>query len=146
MAKDSLEEAGSYFDELKNLIALEPDVSQKTSELKEGSKDFVDKIDQFQKIDAIRLIDELAKEVEKEKRKYSSCSLLLLAIAARNLWRLMTRQREAQQQQLQALIAEKKSQLECILAVLSLEERLLSKPATLSKIESEQNELIDQFI
>ncbi|XP_069371157.1 intraflagellar transport protein 20 homolog [Paralichthys olivaceus] len=136
MAKDSLEEAGSYFDELKNLIALEPDVSQKTSELKEGSKDFVDKIDQFQKIDAIRLIDELAKEVEKEKRKYSSCSLLLLAIAARNLWRLMTRQREAQQQQLQALIAEKKSQLE----------RFLIKYAALSKMESEQNELIDQFI
>ncbi|XP_047194181.1 intraflagellar transport protein 20 homolog [Hippoglossus stenolepis] len=129
MAKDPLAEAGIYFDELKNLTALEPDVSQKTSELQEGSKDFVDKIEQFQKIAArsIRLIDELAKEVEKQKRK---------AIAARNLQKLMARLRGVQQQQQQALIAEKKSQLE----------RYRIEAEALSKVESEQNKLINQFI
>ncbi|XP_053300966.1 intraflagellar transport protein 20 homolog [Pleuronectes platessa] len=127
MAKDPLAEAGIYFDELKNLNAVEPDVSQKISELQEGAKDFVDKIDQFQKIAAgsIRLIDELAKE--KQKRK---------AIAARNLRKSLARQREVQQQQLQALIAQKKSQLE----------RYRIEYEALSKVELDQNKLINQFI
>lgn len=42
MANDPLAEAGFYFDELNKLRVLEPDVSQKTSELKEECKDFVD--------------------------------------------------------------------------------------------------------
>ncbi|XP_030251899.1 intraflagellar transport protein 20 homolog isoform X1 [Sparus aurata] len=105
MAKDPLAEAGFYFDELNKLRVLEPDVSQKTSELKEECKEFVDKIGQFQKIvgGLIELVDELAKEAETEKMK---------AIGARNLLKSVAKQREAQQQQLQALIAEKKMQLE----------------------------------
>lgn len=42
MARDPLAEAGFYFDELNKLRVLEPDVSQKTSELKEECKEFVD--------------------------------------------------------------------------------------------------------
>lgn len=42
MAKDPLAEAGFYFDELNKLRVLEPEVSQKTSELKEECKEFVD--------------------------------------------------------------------------------------------------------
>jgi len=42
MAKDPLAEAGFYFDELNKLRVLEPDVSQKTSELKEECKEFVE--------------------------------------------------------------------------------------------------------
>lgn len=42
MAKDTLAEAGFYFDELNKLRVLEPDISQKTSELKEECKEFVD--------------------------------------------------------------------------------------------------------
>lgn len=42
MATDPLAEAGFYFDELNKLRVLEPDVSQKTSELKEECKEFVD--------------------------------------------------------------------------------------------------------
>lgn len=42
MAKDPLAEAGFYFDELNKLRVLEPDVSQKTSDLKEECKEFVD--------------------------------------------------------------------------------------------------------
>uniref|UniRef100_A0A4W5JS59 Intraflagellar transport 20 homolog (Chlamydomonas) n=1 Tax=Hucho hucho TaxID=62062 RepID=A0A4W5JS59_9TELE len=48
-----------------------PEVGQKTTELKEECKDFVDKIGQFQKIvgGLIELVDELAKEAETEKMK-----------------------------------------------------------------------------
>lgn len=42
MANDPLAEAGFYFDELNKLRVLEPDVSHKTSELKEECKEFVD--------------------------------------------------------------------------------------------------------
>ncbi|XP_053278153.1 intraflagellar transport protein 20 homolog isoform X2 [Pleuronectes platessa] len=73
MAKDPLAEAGIYFDELNKLRVLEPYVGQKTSELKEECKEFVDKIGQFQKIvgGLIELVDELAKEAETEKMKVS---------------------------------------------------------------------------
>ncbi|XP_017515634.1 intraflagellar transport protein 20 homolog isoform X1 [Manis javanica] len=105
MAKDILGEAGLHFDELNKLRVLDPEVTQQTIELKEECKDFVDKIGQFQKIvgGLIELVDQLAKEAENEKMK---------AIGARNLLKSIAKQREAQQQQLQALIAEKKMQLE----------------------------------
>ncbi|KAK7801282.1 hypothetical protein U0070_006265 [Myodes glareolus] len=105
MAKDFLGEAGLHFDELNKLRVLDPEVIQQTIELKEECKDFVDKIGQFQKIvgGLIELVDQLAKEAENEKMK---------AIGARNLLKSIAKQREGQQQQLQALIAEKKMQLE----------------------------------
>ncbi|EDM05368.1 hypothetical LOC287541 (predicted), isoform CRA_d [Rattus norvegicus] len=86
-------------------------------------------IGQFQKIvgGLIELVDQLAKEAENEKMK---------AIGARNLLKSIAKQREAQQQQLQALIAEKKMQLE----------RYRVEYEALCKVEAEQNEFIDQFI
>nr|XP_057935422.1 intraflagellar transport protein 20 homolog [Doryrhamphus excisus]XP_057935429.1 intraflagellar transport protein 20 homolog [Doryrhamphus excisus] len=129
MAKDALAEAGCYFDELNKLRALEPDVSQKTSELKEDCKDFVDKIVQFLKIVSglMELVDKLANETEREKLK---------ALGTRNLLKFVAKQREAQQQQLQVLIVEKMMQLE----------RYRVEYETLSKVESEQNEFINQYI
>ncbi|XP_075710325.1 intraflagellar transport protein 20 homolog isoform X2 [Rhinoderma darwinii] len=129
MAKDSLSEAGLHFDELNKIRILDPDVSQQTTELKEECREFVEKIDDFQKIvgGLIELVDQLAKETESEKMK---------AIGARNLLKSIAKQREAQQQQLQALIAEKKMQLE----------RYRIEYEALCKVEAEQNEFIDQFI
>ncbi|CAH2219829.1 intraflagellar transport 20 homolog [Pelobates cultripes] len=129
MARDSLSEAGLHFDELNKLRVLDPEVSQQTTELKEECKDFVDKIGQFQNIvgGLIDLVDQLAKETENEKMK---------AIGARNLLRSIAKQREAQQQQLYALIAEKKMQLE----------RYRIEYDALCKVEAEQNEFIDKFI
>ncbi|XP_040279441.1 intraflagellar transport protein 20 homolog [Bufo gargarizans] len=129
MAKDSLSDAGLHFDELNKLRILDPDVSQQTTELKEECREFVEKIDDFQKIvgGLIELVDQLAKETENEKMK---------AIGARNLLKSIAKQREAQQQQLQALIAEKKMQLE----------RYRIEYEALCKVEAEQNEFIDQFI
>ncbi|KAK9412472.1 intraflagellar transport protein 20 like [Crotalus adamanteus] len=129
MAKDILGEAGLHFDELNKLRVLDPEVAQQTTELKEECRLFVDKIAEFKKIvgNLIELVDQLAKATENEKIK---------AIGARNLLKSIAKQREAQQQQLQALIAEKKTQLE----------RYRVEYQTLCKIEADQNEFIDQFI
>ncbi|XP_060549179.1 intraflagellar transport protein 20 homolog isoform X1 [Pantherophis guttatus] len=108
MAKDILGEAGLHFDELNKLRVLDPEVAQQTTELKEECRLFVDKIAEFKKIvgNLIELVDQLAKATENEKIK---------AIGARNLLKSIAKQREAQQQQLQALITEKKTQLESAL-------------------------------
>ncbi|XP_077367102.1 intraflagellar transport protein 20 homolog [Festucalex cinctus] len=129
MATDALAEAGCYFDDLNQLRALEPDVSQKTAELKEDCKDFLDKIAQFLKIigGLVDLVDELANETEREKLK---------ALGTRNLLKLVAKQREAQLQQLSALIAEKMMQLK----------RYRVEYETLAKVEAEQNEFMNQYI
>ncbi|XP_060585500.1 intraflagellar transport protein 20 homolog [Ruditapes philippinarum] len=129
MADEALSRAGLHFDELNKIRVLEPEVQSQTTELKEECKDFVDKIGDFQKIVGtfIEVVDNVSKEVEKEKMK---------AIGSRNLLKSIAKQREAQQQQLQALIAERKMQLE----------RLRIQYENLQKEESEQNEFIEQFI
>uniref|UniRef100_S4RF66 Intraflagellar transport 20 homolog (Chlamydomonas) n=1 Tax=Petromyzon marinus TaxID=7757 RepID=S4RF66_PETMA len=75
----------------------------------------------------IDMVDQLAKEVEKE---------IMKAIGARNQLQSVAKQREAQQQQLQALIAEKRVQLE----------RYRIQYEALLKVEAEQNEFIEQFV
>lgn len=62
-------------------------------------------ISEFQSIvgNFISMVDGLAKEVENEKMK---------AIGSRNLLKSVEKQRETEQEQLRALIAEKKVQLE----------------------------------
>ncbi|CAH1800619.1 unnamed protein product [Owenia fusiformis] len=129
MADEALAKAGLHFDELNKIRVLEPEVQQQTTELKEECKDFVDKMSEFQSIVGtfIGMVDTVASEVEKEKMK---------AIGSRNLLKSITKQREAQQQQLQALITEKKMQLE----------RLRVQYEHLQKEESEQNDFIEQFI
>ncbi|XP_041456996.1 intraflagellar transport protein 20 homolog [Lytechinus pictus] len=129
MADEALANAGLHFDDLNKIRVLEPEIQSQTTELKEECKDFVDKIGDFQHIVGgfIDKVDQLAKEVEKEKMK---------AIGSRNLLKSISKQREAQQQQLQALIAEKKTQLE----------RYRIQYAALQKEEAEQSEFIEQFI
>ena len=121
--------AGIYFDEMSKVRVLEPEVSQQTEELKSECKNFVDKISDFQIIvgSFIEMVDTLAKEVEKEKMK---------AIGSRNVLKSVAKQRETQQQQLRALIAEKQTQLE----------RFRLQYDILLKQEAEQNDFIEQFM
>lgn len=121
--------AGIYFDEMSKVRVLEPEVSQQTEELKSECKNFVDKISDFQSIvgSFIEMVDTLAKEVEKEKMK---------AIGSRNVLKSVAKQRETQQQQLRALIAEKQTQLE----------RFRLQYDILLKQEAEQNDFIEQFM
>ncbi|KAM6296752.1 intraflagellar transport protein 20 homolog [Aegotheles albertisi] len=128
-AQAALGAAGLHFDELNKLRVLEPEAAQQTAQLREECGAFLDKIVEFQKIvgSLIELVDQLAKAAESGKMK---------AIGARNLLKSTAKQREAQEQQLQALIAEKKMQLE----------RYRIEYETLCKTEADQNEFIDQFI
>ncbi|XP_015917279.2 intraflagellar transport protein 20 homolog [Parasteatoda tepidariorum] len=126
---ESIEKIGLYFDDLNKIRVLDPEASQKTNALKEECKEYVSKISEFQTVvdGFLQISDNLASEVEKSKLK---------AIGSRNLLKSITKQREAQQQQLQALIIEKKLQLE----------RLKVQHESLKKEEVEQNELIEQFL
>ena len=118
-----------FFDEMCKVCVLEPEINDQTNQLKSECQEFVNKIFQFQTIvnNVIGTVDMLAAEVEKEKVK---------AIGARNLLKSMAKQREAQHQQLHALIGEKQVQLErCNLHYNSL-----------LKLESEQRDFIEQFL
>ena len=83
----------------------------------------------FQKIadSFIVIFDTVSKEVEKEKIK---------SIGARNLLKSYSKQREAQQEQLRALIVEKKTELD----------RLNTQYTALAKMEAEQQDFMEQFI
>lgn len=120
---------GIFFDDVSKVRVLQPEVGQQTGELKSECKDFVDKISDFQKIvtSFIEMVDKLAQQVENEKMK---------AIGARNSLKSITKKREAKQQQLKALIAEKQTQLE----------RYRLQYEILLKQEAEQNEFIEQFM
>lgn len=127
-AEDTLSKSGLHFDDLNKVRVLDPESAQQTSELKDECREFVEKIAEFQKLvgSFIEVTDKLSKDVEKEKMK---------AIGSRNSLKSIAKQREAQKQQLQALLAEKKTQLE----------RLRLQQEALQKQEAEQRELIDQF-
>ncbi|XP_032823520.1 intraflagellar transport protein 20 homolog [Petromyzon marinus] len=129
MGDEVLAKSGLHFDELSKLRLLEPEAAQQTGELREECKEFVQKIAEFQGVvgGLIDMVDQLAKEVEKE---------IMKAIGARNQLQSVAKQREAQQQQLQALIAEKRVQLE----------RYRIQYEALLKVEAEQNEFIEQFV
>ncbi|XP_063225205.1 intraflagellar transport protein 20 homolog [Bacillus rossius redtenbacheri] len=128
MAKE-ISNTGLFFDELNKIRVLQPEVFQQTTQLKEDCKDFVEKITEFHKFadGFIQMVDGLAREVESETMK---------AIGVRNLLKSVTKQREAEQQQLQACITEKAMELE----------RLRVQHQSLLKTEQEQQELIEQLV
>jgi intraflagellar transport protein 20 len=101
---------GFYFDDLSDIRVVEPEAATSTESLKDNCKEFVDKISEFQSLVSvfIDMIDNLAKRVEEEKIK---------AIGTRSQLHSIAKQRDSQKQQLQALIAEKKIQLERLQAI-----------------------------
>ncbi|KAF5283183.1 hypothetical protein FQR65_LT02695 [Abscondita terminalis] len=125
---DYLSKLGIHFDEVDKIRVLEPEVSHQTYELKEQSKTYVEKINEFEKTSDIfiSLTSNLANEIEKQKIK---------AIGAHNMLQNMTKEKENHSQQLQALISEKAIELE----------RLKVQLTSLQKIEMEQNEIINQL-
>ncbi|XP_049792771.1 intraflagellar transport protein 20 homolog isoform X3 [Schistocerca nitens] len=87
------------------------------------------KITEFQKLvdGFISVMESLAKEVEREKMK---------AIGIRNMLKSVAKQRESEQQQLQALIIEKSTELE----------RLRIQHQSLQKTEQEQEDIIENLV
>ncbi|KAL6258552.1 hypothetical protein P5V15_010507 [Pogonomyrmex californicus] len=90
---DSLTKYGVYIDDLSKIRVLEPEAANQTNKLKDECQSFVSKITEFEKSSDgfIRILDSLAKEVEREKMR---------TIGARNLLRSVSKQREAQKQQM----------------------------------------------
>lgn len=129
MASEALDKAGLHFDDLNRIRVLDEDTSSQAQELKDVCQDFLGDIGDFQKIadSFIVIFDTVSKEVEKEKIK---------AIGARNLLKSYAKQREAQQEQLRALIVEKKTELD----------RLNIQYTSLAKMEAEQQDFMEQFI
>ncbi|KYN41124.1 Intraflagellar transport protein 20 like protein [Trachymyrmex septentrionalis] len=125
---DLLARYGVYIDDLSKIRVLEPETANQTNKLKDECQSFVSKITEFEKNsdEFIRILDSLAKEVEKEKMK---------TIGARNLLRSVAKQREAQKQQTEALILEKSVELE----------RLRVQYDSYKKIEMEQLETIEHL-
>lgn len=124
-----LAKLGIYFDDLTKIRILEPEVAEQTNELNEECKNFVEKITEFQKLadGFISVMENLAKEVESEKMK---------AIGIRNMLKSVAKQRESEQQQLQALIIEKSTELE----------RLRIQYQSLQKTEQEQEDIIENLV
>uniref|UniRef100_A0A147BHC0 Putative intraflagellar transport protein n=2 Tax=Ixodes ricinus TaxID=34613 RepID=A0A147BHC0_IXORI len=129
MANEVLAKAGLYVDELNKIRIADPNITRQTQELKDDCHKFVDRMVEFQGIvnKSIAVSNKLATLVEQEKLK---------AIGSRNLLESVAKDREMQQQQLHALLLEKKIELE----------RLKVQLNTLKKEEAEQNELIEQFL
>ncbi|KAH6933297.1 hypothetical protein HPB50_014010 [Hyalomma asiaticum] len=128
MANEVFSRAGLYVDELNKIRIADPDAIRETQELKEDCHKFIERMTEFQSVvdKYITISDKLAAEVEQEKLK---------AIGSRNLLKSVVKDRETQQQQLQALVLEKKIELE----------RLRIQLNALKREEAEQNELIEQF-
>lgn len=125
---DFLSQYGIFFDEVDKVRILEPQVSKVTHDLKDECKNYTEKIEEFYRIanKFIKMIGELAQKVENEKIK---------AIGARNILQSMEKQRENNQQQLQAVINEKTMELE----------RLKIQLNSLQKTEMGQTDLINQL-
>lgn len=119
---------GIYFNEIDKICILEPENYKQANDLKEECFIYVEKINEFQKITDkfISMVDELSEKIEKQKIK---------AIGARNLLQGMEKQKENNQQQLQAIINETSMELE----------QLKIQLHSLQKTEMEQNEIITQL-
>ncbi|KAK8785142.1 hypothetical protein V5799_008493 [Amblyomma americanum] len=128
MANEVFLRAGIYVDELNKIRIADPDATRQTQELKDDCHKFIERMTEFQSVvdKYIAISDKLAAEVEQEKLK---------AIGSRNLLKSVAKDREMQQQQLQALVLEKKIELE----------RLRIQLNALKREEAEQNDLIEQF-
>ncbi|RWS31234.1 hypothetical protein B4U80_02725 [Leptotrombidium deliense] len=140
MAENKLAKIGLFFDESNQIRVLEPEAIQQTINLNNECSDFVEGIDNtahlpcnsFTRITNFRnvvdnfiaLIDKLAKDVEKSKIK---------ALGSRNQLKSVAKQREVEKQQLIALIAEKRHELQ----------RLKIQHESLTKEEAEENDFLE---
>ncbi|KAI3387954.1 hypothetical protein SNEBB_004984 [Seison nebaliae] len=129
MADDILSRVGLYMDEVNKLRLMDPEKATQTNELKEECDNFVSNIDEFQQLVTrfMKQIDDVAKEVNKQKMR---------ATGARNMLRSVEKEKEAKQQELEALLTEKATHLH----------RLRTQYDSLVKLESEQNDFIEQFL
>eukprot|EP00053_Salpingoeca_punica_P002061 m.36026 g.36026 ORF g.36026 m.36026 type:complete len:148 (+) comp11364_c0_seq1:158-601(+) len=120
---------GLYFDEVAKLRLLAPETHEATTHLRDDCKDFSERVGQFQDIVGgfVEMLSTLSAAVEKEK---------LRAISSRNQLKTVSKQRQAEQQLLQALIAERQAHLE----------RLRLQHESLLRVQQEREQFVDSLV
>ncbi|XP_013106833.1 intraflagellar transport protein 20 homolog [Stomoxys calcitrans] len=126
---EELQKAGLFIDDIYRLRVQDPRIANETNELREECLEYANKLDEFKKlaVEFDKIINNYAKDVEKEK---------LRAIGTQNQLKTMAKQRQAEQQLYQSKIHEKNLELE----------RLKSEYQYLQRVESEQQELINNYL
>ncbi|XP_065369871.1 intraflagellar transport protein 20 homolog [Calliphora vicina] len=126
---EELQKAGLFIDDIYRLRVQDPRIATETNELREECLEYAEKLDEFKKlaIEFHKIVNNYGKDVEKEK---------LRAIGTQNMLKTMAKQRQSEQQLYQSKIHEKNLELE----------RLKSEYQYLQRIESEQQELINNFL
>ncbi|XP_059057042.1 intraflagellar transport protein 20 homolog [Achroia grisella] len=104
MAEELLK-AHLYYDDIHKIRVLETTILKETDDVKETSKDYETKVQEFGKIinSLLEVLRELGDNVEKQK---------MAAIGATNLLKSITKERESEQAKLQAEINDKTMILE----------------------------------
>ncbi|XP_055319417.1 intraflagellar transport protein 20 homolog [Sitodiplosis mosellana] len=125
---EELAKNGLFFDYLYNLRVLDPNIASETSDLKDKSGEYTEKLQEFRRIidEFIVIAETIVNDVEQEKSH---------AIAAQNLLKSMAKQREAEQQDIQNETLERTMELEQLKVQLQY----------LQRIEANQQELIENF-
>ncbi|XP_073813113.1 intraflagellar transport 20 [Musca autumnalis] len=126
---EELQKAGLFIDDIYRLRVQDPRIANETNELREECLEYANKLDEFKKlaVEFDKILKNYAKDVEKEK---------LRAIGTQNRLKTMAKQRQAEQQLYQSKIHEKNMELE----------RLKSEYQYLQRVESEQQELINNYL
>ncbi|CAH2251116.1 intraflagellar transport protein 20 homolog [Pararge aegeria] len=123
---DELQKSHLYFDEINKIKVVENTVLKETEDLKETSKEYETKVQDFGKIitSLLEMLKDLGENVEKQK---------MAAIGATNLLKSIVKDRESEQAKLQAEISDKSMVLE----------QLDSEYDALQILEATQIETID---
>ncbi|EDW74494.1 intraflagellar transport protein 20 homolog [Drosophila tropicalis] len=118
-----------FIDDIYRLRVQDPSIANQTVELRQECLEYSRNLQLFKKLgeDFYKISNTFAKDVEKEK---------LRAIGTQNQLKTMSKQRQAEQQVYQSQILEQSVELE----------RLKSEYQYLQRIESEQQEIINNFL
>lgn len=116
-------------DDLNKIRILDPEISEKSDQLRTEGSDFIEYVNNFQQIvdGFLSMIESLAEAVGKEKMR---------AIGISNIVNSMSKERENEQIQLQTMLMEKAMELE----------RLKIQYQSLLKVEQEQQDYIDLLL
>lgn len=126
---EELQKAGLYIDEIYRLRVQDPRIANQTIKLRQECLEYSKNLQVFKKFgeDFHKTSSDFAKDVEREK---------LRAIGTQNQLKTMAKQRQTEQQVYQSQILEQTVELE----------RLKSEHQYLQRVESEQQEIINNFL
>ncbi|XP_055838082.1 intraflagellar transport protein 20 homolog isoform X1 [Episyrphus balteatus] len=126
---EELQKAGLYIDDIYRLRVQDPKIASEANELREECLEFATKLQDFKRYaeEFQKIFNDFSKDVEKER---------IRAISTQNLLKTIAKQRQAEQQIFQSQIHEKSIELE----------RLKTEYHHLQMIESEQQEIINNFV